>query len=186
MLLRAQDCIVVMIDHQEKLMPSMMNVQQVLANSLAILKATDLFKIPVITTEHYPDKIGKTISDLYAYRGEVIEKKTFSAAKEHGFIQKLAEISQHTKRTHLLFIGCETHVCVLQSLLGIHEQNHYQCYLVVDACGSRKSIDKEMALRRASQAGVTLLSTEMVLFEWLESGDNPFFKPIIQDIKQLT
>lgn len=174
-----------MIDIQAKLIPAIEGASHVMQAAYALLKTANALSIPVITTEHYPEKIGNTAPQLIPYQGEVISKTTFSAMREMAFLNALQKLSAAGHRRKLLFFGCETHVCVLQSVLEAQAQGDYQCYLVVDACGSRKATDKSIALARAEKAGVSLLTTEMVLFECLESGEHPHFKEVMQLIKPL-
>ncbi|MDY3330669.1 MAG: isochorismatase family protein [Pelistega sp.] len=185
MLLKTEECIFVMIDIQTKLMTAIDSADKVIQCAEALVKTAQLLNIPVITTEHYPEKIGSTVTELSPYRGEVVNKTTFSAVRESIFVETLHKISEAGHRHQVLFFGCETHVCVLQSLLDTVQLGNYQCHLIVDACGSRKDSDKTLALTRAKRAGVSLLSTEMVLFECLESGEHPHFKAVMKLIKSL-
>lgn len=185
MLLKTEDCIFVMIDMQTKLIPAIDGADYVMQAAYALLKTANALSIPVITTEHYPEKIGSTAHQLIPYQGEMISKTTFSAMREPAFLKALQKISEAGYRRKLLFFGCEAHVCVLQSVLEAQILGDYQCYLVVDACGSRKATDKSVALARAEKEGVSLLTTEMVLFECLESGEHPHFKEVMRLIKNL-
>lgn len=185
LLLKTEECIFVMIDIQTKLMAAIHHADKVIQYAEALLKTAQLLNIPVITTEHYPEKIGSTVAELCPYRGEVVTKTTFSAAREEVFLATLKKISEAGHRHQVLFFGCETHVCVLQSLLDTVQLGSYRCHLIVDACGSRKEIDKSLAVSRAEKAGVSMLSTEMVLFECLESGAHPHFKAMMSLIKSL-
>jgi hypothetical protein len=49
-------------------------------------------------------------------------------------------------------------------------------FVVTDAVSSRRPESKSVALQRLAAAGVTLVTTEMVLFEWLRRADRPEFK----------
>ncbi|NEN75147.1 isochorismatase family protein [Pelistega sp. NLN82] len=186
MLLKPEESIVIMVDIQEKLMPVMHRGDSVIQSAEALLQAATLLNIPVMTTEHYPDKIGATVIPLQPYRGTIITKKTFSAAKEPLFVQTLAEISQKTNRHQLIVIGVESHICVLQTLIELEKTGQYHCHLVVDATSSRKVSDKTIALERAKEAGISLITTEMAIFEWAESGEHPHFRALSKLIKNLS
>ena len=73
--------------------------------------------------------------------------------------------------------GCETHVCVLQTVLGLVEAGR-QVLIVRDAVGSRRSESKETALRRMERSGVEVVTTEMVVFEWLRTAEHPLFRDV--------
>ena len=78
--------------------------------------------------------------------------------------------------------GCETHVCVLQTVLGLVEARR-QVFIVRDAVGSRRSESKETALRRMERSGVEVVTTEMVVFEWLETAEDARLSEVIALIK---
>ena len=59
----------------------------------------------------------------------------------------------------------------------------YEVFLVQNACGSRTEKNKEAALRRLIHAGVQIVTTEMVIFELLESSKHPNFKEVQALIK---
>jgi nicotinamidase-related amidase len=78
--------------------------------------------------------------------------------------------------------GCEAHVCVLQTVLGLLDAGR-KVYVVRDALGSRQPESKETAIRRMERHGAEIVTTEMVVFEWLESAEHPRFRDAIALIK---
>ena len=60
----------------------------------------------------------------------------------------------------VVLCGCEAHVCVLQTALGLQALG-FQVFVVEDAVGARRQGDRSAALARLSQAGVTLVTLEM-------------------------
>lgn len=85
-------------------------------------------------------------------------------------------------RKQIIVAGCETHVCVMQTALDLL-RNQYDVAVLVDAVGSRRRLDKETALQRLSEAGATLLTVEMLAFEWLKFALHPRFKDCLTIIK---
>ena len=79
-------------------------------------------------------------------------------------------------------MGCESHVCVLQTAFGLIA-NQYQVTIVIDALGSRHPLDKEIAIERMAKAGAKLVTSEMLIFEWLQTSNQPEFKAILKIIK---
>ena len=76
-----------------------------------------------------------------------------------------------------MILGVETHVCVLQTgleLIGLG----YSVFIVADAVGSRKTLDQKLGLRRLEQNRAQLVSTEMVIFEWLRVAGTLEFKEV--------
>ncbi|HEX5452212.1 MAG TPA: isochorismatase family protein, partial [Stellaceae bacterium] len=78
--------------------------------------------------------------------------------------------------------GCETHVCVLQTALGLLAAGR-RVAMVRDAVGSRRAESKEAALRRLERHGAEIVTTEMVAFEWLATAEHPRFRDIVRLIK---
>jgi len=83
---------------------------------------------------------------------------------------------------HIVVAGCEAHVCVLQTVLGLLGAGR-KVYLVRDALGSRQAESKETAIHRMERHGAEIVTTEMVVFEWLESAEHPRFREAIALIK---
>ena len=74
----------------------------------------------------------------------------------------------------MLVTGCEAHICVLQTVIGLTEMG-YRAVLVSDAAGSRKPSDHHAALRRARAHGADIVTTEMAIFEWMETCEHRAF-----------
>jgi predicted nucleic acid-binding protein len=56
-------------------------------------------------------------------------------------------------------------------------------YLARDAVGSRRAESKETAIRRMERNGAEIVTTEMVLFEWLRSAEDPRLRRIIELVR---
>ena len=81
-----------------------------------------------------------------------------------------------------MIAGCEAHICLLQTALDLL-QEEYAVLVVVDACSSRTERNRDAAYDRLAAAGAELVTTEMVLFEWLRSAEHPQFKAVQALIK---
>ncbi len=178
MLLAADRSQVLVVDVQERLVPAMHAHEALVANVSILLRAALVLGVPVVASEQYPRGLGRTLPEiavlLSAVGGgpEPFEKVHFSCAAEPGFADRLA-----TGRDQIVIAGIETHVCVLQTALALREAGH-NCFVVADACSSRTVTNVERALARLRDAGVTVVSTEMVLFEWLHRAATPAFKAL--------
>ena len=71
----------------------------------------------------------------------------------------------------------ETHVCVMQTVLELLEFGK-KVFVVEEAVGSRRESDKALALARMRAAGASIVSREMVAFEWLRRADSELFREI--------
>ena len=93
-----------------------------------------------------------------------------------------ASSSELPRRAEMVVAGCEAHVCVLQTALGLLAAGK-RVHVVRDAVGSRRPESKAAALERLARHGAEIVTTEMVLFEWLESAEHPRFREIVALIK---
>jgi nicotinamidase-related amidase len=103
-------------------------------------------------------------------------KMTFDACRMPGFLQALPD------RSDFIVSGCETHVCVLQTVLGLLSAGRH-VYVVRDAMGSRRAESKETAIRRMERNGAEVVTTEMVVFEWLGTAEDPRLRKVIDLIR---
>ena len=78
--------------------------------------------------------------------------------------------------------GCEAHVCVLQTVLGLVAAGR-RTVVATDAVGSRDPADKAAALERMAGHGAELVTSEMVLFEWLGDARHPRFREVQKLLK---
>ena len=86
------------------------------------------------------------------------------------------------ERRTIVLAGCEAHVCLLQTALDLLE-DEFDVWVVTDACSSRTERNRDAAFDRLAGAGVELVTTEMVAFEWLRSAEHPEFKAVQALIK---
>ncbi|MDP6108704.1 MAG: isochorismatase family protein [Rhodospirillales bacterium] len=92
---------------------------------------------------------------------------------EDTYVQRFDEIA----RCQAVIAGIETHVCVLQTAFDLIERGH-DTFVVADAVTSRTPLNRQTALDRMKEAGVTIVTTEMVVFEWLRIAGTPEFKEL--------
>ncbi len=175
MLLSAAQSGLLIIDVQEKLAPVMSDPRRVLRNCGLLLRAAGRLAVPSLVSEQYPRGIGPTVVDLRQWIGAeaVAEKIHFSCADEPALLERL----RSWNRPQLVLAGIEAHICVLQTALGLAGQG-FQVFVAADACASRLPANEALAMDRLRQAGVTVVGTEMVLFEWLNRAGTPEFKEL--------
>jgi nicotinamidase-related amidase len=165
------------IDFQQRLMPAIDEGAAAVANALRLLQAAEMLGVPILFTEHNAGGLGPTVAELAGFAaGRLAHKITFDACRMPGFLDRLED------RRDLVVAGCEAHVCVLQTVLGLLDAGR-QVYLARDAVGSRRAESKETAVARLARHGAEIVTTEMVLFEWLGSAEHPSFRDIIALVK---
>jgi nicotinamidase-related amidase len=200
MLLDAEDCHLVLVDAQQRLMPVIADGPAVLANLARLAQGARLLDVPCWATEHNPPALGPLDASLRPFAQAVLPKMTFSAAEvllprlrpplreQHGnarslpkHLRKPAEPAPASPGTVLL-AGCEAHVCLLQTALELLDEE-FDVWVVTDACGSRTERNRDAAYDRLAGAGCELVTTEMVLFEWLRTAEHPSFSEMLALLK---
>ncbi|MGJ8619476.1 MAG: isochorismatase family protein [Methylophilaceae bacterium] len=171
----------VIIDIQTKLCNVMQAeaMHAVIKNTGILLQAANMLEIPTVATEQYPQVLGETTPDVSQYFGGIkpIAKTAFSAAADPKF-------KAHCQRdkSHIILVGMETHICVLQTALALAPQGK-QVFVVEDAVISRNANNKANAIARMRDAGCIITNTESVLFEWLGNAQHEAFKTLSKLIK---
>lgn len=182
MLIRADDALLLVVDLQARLMPAIHSADAVVGRALDLIASAADMGVPVMVSEHCVDKLGGSVPAVRdaaeAAGASFVLKRHFSCAREPGFLEAV----RHTGRHQIVVVGAESHVCVLQTVVGLLEAGHC-VFLVADAAGSRREPDKALALQRMQAAGATIVNTEMVLFEWLACADHPAFRKVLPRIK---
>lgn len=201
MLLDVNDCQLVLVDYQSRLMPAIHEGPLVLANALRLGQVARALKVPVWGTEQNPDKLGPNDAALRALCQKTLSKMHFSAVSDGlvgmlrppvrtaggnarslpKHLQKPAA-AQAPERNTVVLAGCEAHVCLLQTALELIEQE-LDVWVVTDACGSRTERNRDAAFDRLAGAGAELVTTEMVAFEWLRTAEHPDFRSVLALIK---
>ncbi|GAB96551.1 nicotinamidase-related amidase [Kineosphaera limosa] len=185
--MRAAHSVLVLVDYQERLMPAMTGGAEAVRRAAFLAQVASQLDIPAVLTAQNPGRLGPNdgaISAHLADPGLVVEKMAFGAC-EGGLDDTLARYwdGPNTDRA-IVVAGCEAHVCLLQTALGLLEAGR-QVFVVADASASRHVHDKELAMARLRQAGAIVVSAEMVAFEWLGTAEHPQFKAVSKLVKEL-
>jgi isochorismate hydrolase len=179
MLIKADRSALLVIDIQDKLAPAMNNIEGVVENTSILMRAAARLKVPQLVSEQYPQGLGATIEPLAELGiGEVATKMTFSCMADAYYGPRFKALD----RGQAVIVGIEAHVCVLQTAMDLLAEN-VQVFVVADATTARSPDNHSMALHRLSGAGAEIVTTEMVLFEWLGQAGTPEFKDISKFIK---
>ncbi len=203
MLLEVESSQLVLVDFQSRLMPALLDAPAALANAVRLARLAALLQVPVIATEQYPSGLGATVPELKAAvdaaGGRVLSKMQFSAVEEglgewlrpppkpvqgnaRSLPKHLQKASVVAERGTIVLAGCEAHICLLQTALDLLE-DEFDVWVVTDACSSRTERNRDAAFDRLAGAGVELVTTEMVAFEWIRSAEHPDFKAVQALIK---
>jgi nicotinamidase-related amidase len=200
MLLDADQCQLVLVDYQIRLMPAIFENAQVVANAVRLGKLAQLMDVPVWGTEQNPSELGENVPEVRALCAKTLSKMQFSGVEEglaewlrppakpvSGNARSLPKhlqkpASNADERSTVVIAGCEAHICLMQTALHLLE-DEFDVWVVTDACSSRTERNRDAAFDRLAGAGAELVTTEMVAFEWLRSAEHTAFHEVQALIK---
>ena len=208
MLLDADDCQLVLVDYQTLLMPAIFESALVLANAVRLARMARIMEVPVWGTAENPEKLGQNAPEVQAAidsaGGKTLAKMHFNAAAD-GLVERLrppvrrpqtgrnarslpkhlqkpSEPEPEEGRNMIVIAGCEAHVCLMQTALGLLEEE-FDVWVVTDACSSRSERNRDAAFDRLAGNGAELVTTEMVAFEWARTCEHPAFRQLLALVK---
>jgi len=179
--LNENDCLILIIDIQDKLLNSVYNKETLKNKSIIIAKAASMLNIPVIVTEQYPKGLGSTINELknaLSNYTDYYEKTSFSALDNSEIMSSIKKVN----KKQIIIFGIETHICVSQTAIALADKG-YDVTLIKDASGSRAESEHNSGIDRMKEFGIHIITTEIALFEWLKSAKHEKFKDVQALIK---
>lgn len=180
MLMKVDQSCLLIVDVQERLAPAVSENQRVIERCGVLMRAAARLGVPTVVSEQYPKGIGHTVAPLreLASPESTLEKVHFSCGADPALRERLATLT----RPQVIVAGMEAHVCVLQTVLDLAGQG-YKVFVVADACSSRDPRNADAAFERMRRNGIEIVTTEMVVFEWLHRAATPEFKELMSLIK---
>jgi nicotinamidase-related amidase len=180
--LEAEQCALIVVDMQEKLLPSIFQKEQVVRNSQLLIRAAGILKIPAIISTQYARGLGGTVKEIASLlpQNEAIDKQMFSCFGSEVFCTLLKRLPGN--RNTLLLCGMESHICVTQTALAALREG-YLVHVASDAVGSRTEWNWKIGLDRMRAAGAVMSSTEMMIYELMRSSGSETFKEMLPYLK---
>jgi len=179
-MLDKEDTVLLIVDIQEKLATVMKEKDKVVKNNLHLIELAKMTGMPVLVTEQYPKGLGTTVPELREalpyYRP--IEKMTFDCCGQPTFLEELKELN----KSNVILTGMETHICVLQTCIGLIKGG-INVHVVQDAICSRTKDNWKIGIEFMREAGAVVTCTETVLFQLLKKAGTEEFKTISKRIK---
>jgi nicotinamidase-related amidase len=180
--LEPQQCALVVVDIQEKLLPPIFNKEQLLKNSQLLIRLAKILDLPILVTTQYSKGLGATVPEIASLLEGVpaIDKMEFGCFGSEQFRSQLQGL--RGDRNTILVCGMEAHICVMQTALGALNAG-YLVHVASDAVGSRAEWNWKIGLDRMKAAGAVMSSTEMMMYELLRCSGTPQFKELLQYLK---
>jgi nicotinamidase-related amidase len=178
MRVKLSDCVLLVIDVQDRLIDTIADHAAVVQNVKVLIKAAEVLGVPVLATEQ--EKLGETVPELKSILGgSPFRKLSFSCCGNPEFMSKLREVGKRT----VIACGIETHICLVQTVLDLLKR---RCRVLVvrDATSSHAMIDRETALERMKDAGAVITTTEAIIYELTEKAGTEEFRKILEIVKE--
>jgi nicotinamidase-related amidase len=179
--LQAEQCALIVIDIQEKLLPPIFHKEQLIKNAQLLTRLAGILQVPTLATTQYAKGLGNTVPELRSLiPDDGIDKQIFSCFGSDVFCSMLKRLPG--RRNTLLLCGMESHICVAQTALNALREG-YLVHVASDAVSSRTEWNWKIGLERMRAAGAVLSSTEMMIYELLRSSDTSAFKQMLPHLK---
>ena len=169
----------VLVDYQARLMPAIHDSEKVIGQGIFLAQVARALGIPVLGTEQNPEGLGPNDERIRSLCEQTLGKMHFNACGDG-----LADILRANEIEEVVVAGCEAHVCLMQTALGL-QQEGLRVVVAATACGSRRPEDKALAMERLAQNGIALGSAEMIAFEWLGASSDPQFKEVLELVRKM-
>jgi len=180
--LAADQCALIVIDIQEKLLPPIFQKEQLVRNAQLLIRAAGILKIPALVTTQYSKGLGGTVPEIASLlpESQPIDKQLFSCFGSDVFCTLLKRLPGN--RNTVLLCGMESHICVAQTALAALRDG-YVVHVASDAVSSRTQWNWKIGLERMRAAGAVISSTEMMIYELMRSSGSPAFKELLPYLK---
>lgn len=164
-LLRPEDSILVLIDHQPYQFTNLNSHEptMIINNVVGLAKAAKAFDVPTILTTVIEERGGyiiKGLQDVFPDQKPI--NRTFINTWEDP---NVTDIVKESGRKQLIIAGLWTEVCVAMPAIQAMGED-YDVFVVTDASGSTSLEAHDMAVRRMVQVGVVPINWIAVVSEW--------------------
>ncbi|HMA97827.1 MAG TPA: hydrolase [Wenzhouxiangella sp.] len=172
--------LLLVVDVQGKLARLMDETEAMIRQQQILIEGCRMLGLPLVWVEQLPDKLGPTVPELTEKLSGLkpLAKSSFGCCGDEEVMSAI----RGTGRRQILLSGIEAHVCVWQTAAALIREG-YAVHLVCDAVSSRSPFNREIAFRRMAQAGVSLSTVEMVLFELMQGAEHPRFRDVARLLK---
>lgn len=175
--LRIDETALVVIDVQERLIPTIVRAERLVKHCAILLRLADELKLPYLVTEQYPKGLGRTVDEVAGVMPDPsrrIEKTRFSAA-----VDLVVSQLRRWRRSSVLVAGIEAHVCVLQTVLDLQEAG-WQSFVVSDAVSASQADQVAPALARMRQAGAIETGVISAMYELMGDSTHASFRRCLE------
>ena len=175
-------CALLVVDIQTRLMPVINGRDEVVKNSVLLLKAAQALRMEIVATTQYAIRIGELLPEIQADLAgvEPLDKMHFNCFANPVIRERLKALPAVVNT--LVVCGVETHICIYQTVVGALRDG-YRVVVAADAVSSRTLKNHELGLSRLRELGAVVASAEMVIYELLGEAGTPEFKALLPFLK---
>jgi nicotinamidase-related amidase len=164
-LLRPEDSIVVLIDHQPYQFTNLNShdAATIVNNVVGLAKGAKVFNVPTILTTVIEERGGyiiKQLQDVYPDQKPINRTWINTWQDPH-----VTDIVKKSGRKQLVLAALWTEVCLAQPAIQALGEG-YEVFVVTDASGGVSAESHDMAVRRLVQAGAVPITWMAVVSEW--------------------
>ena len=180
--LEPEKCALLVVDIQDRMMQVINGRDEVVKNSVLLLKAANAMGIPVIATTQYVARIGPLLPEITDELGDITpyDKLEFGCLGNAAVGDAIRKLTNNVDT--LLVCGVETHICIYQTVLGGLLAG-YRMWVPADAVSSRTEKNYKTGLDRIRDIGGVVANTEMVIYELMQKAGTPVFKALLPFLK---
>ncbi|NII28474.1 hydrolase [Pseudoflavitalea sp. X16] len=164
-LLRPEDSILVLIDHQPYQFTNLHSHEptMIVNNVVALAKSAKVFNVPTILTTVLEERGGyiiKGLQDVFPEQKPI--NRTFINTWEDP---NVTDIVKKSGRKQLVLAALYTEICLAMPAIQALAEG-YDVFIVTDASGGVTAEAHDMAVRRMVQAGAVPITWMAVMAEW--------------------
>lgn len=164
-LLRPEDSILVLIDHQPYQFANLHSHDPatIINNVVGLAKIAKVFNVPTILTTVVQERGGyliKALQDVFPDQKPI--NRTFINTWEDS---NVTNVVKKSGRKQVVMAGLWTEICVAMPAIQAVGEG-YDVFVVTDACGGVSDEAHDMAVRRMVQVGIVPINWVAVVGEW--------------------
>uniref|UniRef100_A0A336MNS6 Isochorismatase domain-containing protein 1 n=1 Tax=Culicoides sonorensis TaxID=179676 RepID=A0A336MNS6_CULSO len=175
--LEAKKTLFLLCDLQEKFRPGMKLFDPIIKNTAKLLQAGKILNVPLIATEHYPEKLGRIVKELDISHAKGVIPKTRFSMMVPEVQAKIKELYKNDDLESVVLFGLEAHICVEQTAMDFLKDG-LAVHVVADCSVSRSLEDRSLALERLKQIGCFVTTSENVIFKLMKDKNHPEFNQV--------
>ncbi|ROT38789.1 isochorismatase domain-containing protein [Sodiomyces alkalinus F11] len=187
--------VVFVCDIQDKFRTTIWNFDKMVLTAAKVLRAAHILRLPVHTTTQNRARLGDTVPELAALltpRADggalvhpPVDKTRFSMWVPEVAAQLTSDADAKADAdgpAEVILVGIEAHICVTQTALDLLANGH-KVYVLADGVSSCNREEVGVALARLRAEGVTVTTSESVMYELMGDAKVAEFKQIVGLVK---